>query len=218
MTWQDKITFLDAPSGVEHQVRGQNIMFYQMSPRMILQLRSISRPLSQALSILLRSKKSDSESIYRDFSDPKTGEAGTETIQRAVPLDTMEALLNKKERAIDLLIDSMSQEANLHLVIKIIFDACRDLFPRNPTERDINEFIDSKGVDTGTLSQFLVGVAKANLKTLGPLADRVSETFSAKLEEALEAPRNQQDEDQTQTELPTESPESGPPNPFQTPG
>ncbi len=186
--WKRKLSFL-SPSSTPFEVCGEEINFYPISGRLLFKLKTIARPLAQGLTVLFDGKIAEQGSVQRDVTYPAVTEPdgtvipeqkGTETQIMPISPELYEARTRQKEIAINNLVDALSKEENTLLIAEIIFDSCRDVFPRKPEKQDLEEFLEEH-TDFSNLGQFLMGVAQANVKVFGPLGERVSKAFEEKL-------------------------------------
>jgi hypothetical protein len=184
MSIKSKLSFL-APTCIKHTVNGEEINFYAISTKMLFRLKSLTRPLSQALSTLFADSSKDNGRTLKDFkfvdgSDSDETNEGSETIINPIDPAILQIRMDTKERAVDRLVDAFSSEENKKLIALLICDSCRDLLPRDPDDDEVSELMAT--LDLGNLVAMLTGVAKANVKVFGPLGDRVSEAFEKRLE------------------------------------
>lgn len=198
VNWREKLTFL-TPTYTVSEVAGHEVNFYPLSPGMLFKLRSIARPLSQAISVLFSDKSNDQARTQKDtvsaaatytdedgnVVDDPGGRISTTTIE-AVSTDMLIARSNMRERAIDSLLDAFMKPESMRVIAGIIWDSCREAFGRDWTDEDLDDFLASDQVNAAYLSQFLLGVAKANLEVFGPTGGKVFAAFSKKLDDTLE--------------------------------
>jgi hypothetical protein len=182
--WKHSLSFL-VPKAYPHPVSGQNIDFYPMSPNMLRKLKSLAQPIAHAVTILFADKSTDSGRTMKDYSFPGEQASGSETVIEPTPVETIRARADMRERAVNKLIDAATQEDGQQALASLVFDSCRDIFPRQPSKAQLDEFLGM--ISAQDLVQFVIGVAKANLDVFGPLGEAVSGAFSKKLEGLTEA-------------------------------
>lgn len=202
--WKSKLTFL-APEATPVEIGGQMINFYPISGRLLFKLKTVARPLANALAVLFSNKTSEQGSTQRNFTIPgrvENGlaipeERGGEVMINPVSVDLYEARQKQREIAINNLVDAFSKPENQLLLVELIFDSCRDIFPRRPESAQLDEFLGD--IDTAALASMLKGVAKANAKVFGPLGGRVSAALARKLE-TLENEDGAMDDEQDESD------------------
>lgn len=222
-SWQEKVaSFCSAPT-VEHEVGGQTIKFWPVSLRMLTELRSIGRPIAQALGAIMSGGQNDVSQEMTQSDDTTTdvvddvdaqgnpikrkvlvGVSGTNTRRDAVSVDLAEFRANQKERAIDRLIDAISDQ-NMLVLVKLIFDSCREIFPRNPSNDDLSEFV-TEHANTVVVTQFVGGLMKANAQSLGKLGEQLTESVTR----AVRSRISELDADGSTEPSPPETPTSSP--------
>ena len=182
-SWKQNLSFL-CPTAIDHEVHGKTIRFYPISGRMLFKLRGIARPLAHAISVLFADKSNDTSRQMHDFAfkdeDGSEGERGSQTIISAITPELLRERTQQKEMAIDKLVDAVMNESNSLLIAEMIFDSCRDVFPRKPSTADLEIFLQECS-DFVSLTSFLVGVGKANVQVFGPAAGKVSRAFKERM-------------------------------------
>ena len=192
MSWKQNATFL-TPDYIEHPIEGSGTMrkFYPVSVRTAFNMHRIAGPLAQALTVLFGGGRSDGGSKHMKYGqpdpeDPKAPvkEFGEETVINATPLDTSRYRDAQRQQAITALIATIADANNQLVLGHLIWDSMREEFePRTPKDADVNDMLDS--IDVTVLSAMLVGVAKANVGVLGPLAAKISKKVQSDMEHAL---------------------------------
>lgn len=165
-SWKDRLSFL-SPKCIKHTIgegeMSQAINFYPVSVRVAFRLKSMAKPLAQAISALFTRNRDDCRQMSRKFKDPG-GEEGEETTVEAIDLALARYRDERRDKAIEQMIEAFADPQNQMIVAELLMDSMRDICPRNPTAEDLQQFIASLTVDT--LFGMLTGVAKANFGVL----------------------------------------------------
>lgn len=181
-----KPSFL-TPTFEAHEVGGDTYNFWPVSLRVLFKLRCVATPLAKSLSTLFSVRERDTITESHDWTDVETGERGSTTKLLPASTELSEALHKRRTAAIEELVIALTERSNLLIVGEIIMDSMREDFPRNPSKEQIAAFVDDEGMNVPTISALLVGVAKANKKVFGPLADTVSASLAKVVKEKVEA-------------------------------
>lgn len=179
-TWRDRLGFL-SPKCVSHKVGTgefeQSINFYPVSVRVAFRLKTMAKPLAQAINTLFSEGKNDTGQTTRTSVDPD-GSRYEETVLEGVNPELAKYRDDRRDKAIAEIIEAFTDPKNQMVVSELLMDSMRDDFPRKPSAEDINGFIESLSVDV--LMQMLMGVAKANFGVLeGKLAEAVRQRAGA---------------------------------------
>lgn len=174
MSWKDKLSFL-GERYEEYEIDGERIKFYALSTRKLFKLRKIAGPISKAIAAFFDDRSKDTETGQKEFSSKdEHGNPvhGDEYVSRAIDPGLVELRVKQKGEAVESLIEALTGEENSRLIAEMIFDSAREVFPRNPNPKELDEFLDH--IDAGQLVEFLTGVFHGNKAAFGPLADRVT--------------------------------------------
>jgi hypothetical protein len=196
-------------TSITHKVGDQEVRFWPVSVKLLLELRGLIQPLSNSIAILTASNPSDTGQTFREVGSPYTDEEGklvsvagrlvrdTETVAEAI--DPKLAMHRDKQRAdaISSLLSAATDQANAESIGKIIIDSVRrgDFFDSVPTA---SEFMDEMTPET--LIGLLTGVAKANKGVFGPLAGRFENLKDGVLGRINLEPKDKSDAEKIQTE------------------
>lgn len=174
MSWKDKLSFL-GERYEEYEIDGERIKFYALSTRKLFKLRKIAGPISKAIAAFFDDRSKDTETGSKEFhSKDENGNPviGEEYVARAVSPELVDLRVRQRGEAIESLIEALTGEDNSRLIAEMIFDSAREIFPRNPNQKDLDDFLDH--IDAGQLAEFVTGMFHGNRKAFGPLADRVT--------------------------------------------
>lgn len=194
--WRSQISSIVQANPVEHEVNGHKVKFFPISVNMLVKLRLLGRPLAQAIGALL-SKTTDDTGAEQTHSDDTTvdvvddvdkdghpikrrvlvGVTGTNTKRDPLSVEMAQFRADQKERAIDRIVDAFTDQGNLRVLAAMVFDSCREIFPRKPSEGDLDEFL-AEFANTSVMGQFLAGLMKANTKSLGKLGEQLTESVA----------------------------------------
>jgi len=178
MGWKEKFTFL-SPTFVEHEVQGTKLHFYPISVKFIFELKTLGKPIAQALATLFSDKENDTGTTIKNVEDSKKGLKENETV--IVPVSVEIAVLRdqQKQGAFEALFEALSEQDNAMLLGRMLMDSLREDF--NDTEReDRNLALDFiKDMDFAVLRDMITGLVKSNAKVLGPLEDIVAQFSKA---------------------------------------
>lgn len=188
------------------------VRFYAVSPGLLLQLRGMARPITQALAVLFADKDRDGGRVLRSFRDPKTGEEGTETVLEAVSVQMATFRSQEREQAIDRLIDAVADDNTRIALARLIMDSMRDEWERPVANEAVKAFADNPALTLQAWGAMLKGVAKANAGILGPLGGKLVEK-ATKLAEGLGAERSGASTAEGKASASPTSGSAAPPNP-----
>jgi len=173
------------PNYVEHVVGSDVKRFYPISVKAMFRLRQIGKLLARSLSVLFQptdrqgntisAHPEDCSTTSEVYKDPD-GTKVEKTSVGAVSLDVARLRSEERARAFEELVDALSDEKNLYVVVGIMADSLRDEFERPVGDGRIKEVVDT--IDLEVLSQYLVGVMKANAKVLTPFLELFRTTRS----------------------------------------
>lgn len=188
-----RLTFL-TPSTVEHDLTvrmedgeptTRRCRFYAISIRTAFELRTVAKPLAQALAGLFSGVGNETHKIEKTQSTGQHYEV--ERVQGAIDPKLAEVKLKARETAISNLVDAFGDPTNQRVIARVIMDSLReDYTSRPPKTAEIDEFIDT--CDAGSLPTLLLGVSEANKDAFGPLADWLSGMMKQKPDSLTDAP------------------------------
>jgi hypothetical protein len=155
-----------APRFEEHPVQGTLQKFYPISTRMLFQMRSAAKPVARAIATLFGDTKNDigTEHVQSDQHQRTTITAATAEVSKM--------RYEQRQAAIEQLIEGLMGESSSHLLVSLIADSMRELFPKELGQQDREEFL--KTVPADNLIEMLQGVGKVNRKLFDPLKERVA--------------------------------------------
>lgn len=202
-TWKDRFTY-NSKSAVEHVVNGNTIRFYPNRIGLLTELAEVSKPIAHALATLFGEGRSDATSVSERYSDKprKDIKSGVETAESTVDKITVEAVTpevadhrrTERNKAIDELLDGLTNERNRTLFGRLLMDSMRDEFPykKNRPAPEVEAFLDGdgeryEGLDMPMLVALVTGWLKANAKVFGSTGERLAGLVKGKLE-ALQVP------------------------------
>ena len=193
MSWKDKLSFI-APQFIEHEVQGTVLHFYPISVKNAFRIRSVAQPIARALTTLLT--KNDGDQAQKIRTKLKDGKVEDQDIQtEAISKDLAELRSREKEKAVSDAVMVLFDSDNSAVIGTLLTDSLRDIFPRDISIQESKDFVDK--MDITVLSEFLVGLAKANQKVLGPFAKRVGEAMTRSLADLRGEPLLPEDQEIT---------------------
>lgn len=189
MGWKDKFTFRDRLV-VEHKVGDETFRFSPNRIGLFRELRDLSAPVTEALTILFADKSRDSGSSVKSVNDGKDffqEDCSTE------PITVEMAKFRSTEQceAIEKLVNTIADERNQILIGRLLMDSLRGDFPyaRSRSTKDVEEFLygtedddDWTGLDMPTMVELVIGWIKANAKVFGSSGEGLVGAFKAKME------------------------------------
>ncbi len=189
MGWKEKFTFRDRVV-VEHEVCGETFRFSPNRIGMFRELRDLSAPVTEALTVLFADKSRDSGTSVKTVSD---GEDFLQEDCATQPLTIEMAKFRADEQtdAISKLVNTIADERNQILIGRLIMDSLRGDFPyaRNRSAKDVEEFLfgsdgddDWSGIDMAVMVELTIGWIKANAKVFGSSGEGLVATVKARLE------------------------------------
>lgn len=218
--WRETIASICEAPVITHPVGGHDVKFWPISVAMLVKMRSIGRPLAQALGALMGNNQSDVrremtqsddtaiETVDGDDGQQKkvlVGVTGTNTSHDAISVELARFRADQKEMAIDRIVDAFTKTENQLVIAALVFDSCREIFPRRPENDDLAEFI-SEQANLVVMSQFLSGIMKANAQALGKLGEQLTESVTKIVRKRIsEVDADVGTEDPILTKSPTES-------------
>jgi len=222
--WRETIASMYEAPTVTAEVGGTEIRFWPISLSMLGRLRSIGRPLAQSIGIILGGGQNDvrQEMVQSDdtavdsvedtdddgntvMRKVLTGVRGTHTSRHAISVELARFRADQKERAIDKLVEAISSEENQLLIAQLIFDSCREVFPRKPTDIELKEFVNDSA-NLVMVGQFIAGILKANAQTLGKLGEQLTDSVAKAVRARMSVTvEDGETEGQTPTSSPTRS-------------
>lgn len=179
--WENAVSY-GSKTFITHIVAGEEVKFWPVSVKLLLQLKDFVGPLSQSISILTADNRTDTAHKFREAGDPVFDHEGkvmfhkdgrpvrdSEQINEAVDPKLAQMREQQRTKAIKDLMDAVFDESNLHTVSAIIIDSVKrgDYFDEVPTAAKFAEKLTPE-----LLMQFVIGVGKANKGVFGPLAGR----------------------------------------------
>lgn len=180
MSWKEKFPSLSfiAPEFIEHQIQTKTLRFYPISVKSAFRIRSIAQPIAKALASLLGKHDNDvAQKVKTKMRDGKVEDQDIQT--EAIPKEIAELRSREREKAISEAVMVLLDPDNSAIIGMLLADSLRDDFPRNVSAADAKEFVDE--LPAPALTEFLVGLAKANKKVLGPLAEMAGEAMKRSL-------------------------------------
>ena len=198
-TWKDKLTFLE-PEGIEHEVIGQQIMFYPVSLGTLFEIKVIGAPLAKALAVLFDDNGRDYGTVSRNFHTADGQHMDSELIVEPRTVEMATLRVKQRSESIEALTDALLDDKAKKAVGKIIVESMKDHFDKDQVPPPI-EFMNQ--IPATSIVDFLTGVAKANKGVLGPLADSLTGLWAKakmKMDQALSDEPAMQSVDSSPTE------------------
>ena len=177
MSWKEKLSFI-APEFVEHTIQEKFLHFYPISVKSAFRIRPIAQPIAKALSALLGRHDNDvAQKVRTKMRDGKVEDQDIQT--EAIPKELAELRSKEREKAVSEAIMVLLDPDNSVIIGLLLADSLREIFPRDLSASDAKQFVDD--LPAPVLSEFLTGLAKANKKVLGPLAEMAGEAMKRSL-------------------------------------
>lgn len=173
-----------SPSGVDHQVNGQNKRFYPVPVQVMFDLRQIAKPLLKALTTLSQGVGQENTGRTNTKKVTTQNEAGSkqdveEVINEVEGISPQLATIKiaERDKSIDSLVDAFFDPKNARAVARLVMASMRDEgFRRPPNDNDVDAFLSD--IDLNTAMQVVQGTIKANAEVFGPLG----QSFQDKLQ------------------------------------
>lgn len=185
--WKSKVLFTN-PQAATVEIDNREFKFYPISVKAALKLRLVAAPIVTALSTLFGGQESDTGKKVREI----TGQ-GRETIIDPIAADLATLRADQRERSINSVVETLTDEGTLTIVGALLADSLRDVFPRDVKEVVVTDWV--KGLDLDKLVEFVKGLMKGNERVFGPLgaqaataAKKALDGLGSKLEEQPKAP------------------------------
>jgi len=177
MSWKEKLSFI-SPSFIEHQIQGETLHFYPISLKHAFAIRSVAQPIAKALTIILT--KHDGDQAQQAKSKFKAGQIEDQDIKvEAISKDLASLRTTERANAVSDAINTLLDPENAMIFGILLVDSLRDIFPRDTSRADARNFVEGLGLDVAT--EFLIGLALANKKVLGPFAEMAGEAMKRSL-------------------------------------
>lgn len=168
MGWKENLSFL-SPRFITHAVNGTEQNFYTVATRTAFRLRVIAGPLARSLAVLFRDRRSDGRTVLK-----QNGEVKEQVLDGPSP-ELTDLLIGKNEKAYESLIAALCDEPSKRVIAALVCDSMRDVFPRNMSDKELDEFINDPALDIASLGEMLTGVVLANKDAFGPLAKQIED-------------------------------------------
>lgn len=168
------------PKIVDHEVNEELLEFFPVSLGVVFQLKDVLRPLAFGLASIMSDTGSD-----RGYTTTKDSDGFEQSVVNPITVDLARYRAEEKQRAILDFMEAFSDKKSRYALGRLIMDSLRNEFPRKFEHRDVEEFMDA--VDADTMSQLLVGVARANKGVFGPFGDMLTKLVSKNVKQALES-------------------------------
>jgi len=168
---KESFSFIFSPKGVKHEVEGEELTFYPITLGKLKEIKETASSLAQAIaSIMFQDKVSEtlSSSTYKE--DKKTGSFENDTQQEA-SIAILEHKDKERKSAIHNIITILLDESNFTILGDLLVHSLRDKFPADMKKGEILEFVQVTPLPA--LKDMVIGIVKANMKALGPLAERI---------------------------------------------
>jgi len=158
-------------NSIEREVAGETIQFYPISVRMLFRLKKIGKPLAKALAVLFRQDSTDTGLEQKTITDPASPGAKVEEIlTHAISPKLADLRHNQSQKAIEELIDSITDPKNVDAMAEIVIDSMKakeELKPRDLVDQ----------VQIPVFLELAKCVLEANQGVLGPLVERIQSTI-----------------------------------------
>lgn len=186
-----------SPRYVESEVAGNALKFYPNSIKRLVQLKGMTTTVADALTKLFTRAEGNSEVVEEDL-EGEDGFKQHRTVIAAPSIEILQHQAAEKTRLIERLVGLLLDEANHVLLGSIIMDSLRDDCDRNFKPDDAIEFMSS--LDAGSFSECMIGVMKANARSLGPLGKAIAAKIKGWTEAAIAAQQVQVQPEETPVE------------------
>lgn len=188
MGWKERFTFRERRY-VEHKVGENTLRFYPNRLGLLTEAKNLSAPAAKAIAALFADESRDTKSNVKRTKDG--GEFYIEDITTdALTPEMAQHRQREKDRAIEVLFDSVCDMRNRNLIGLLLMDSLRDEFPYK-VDRPIAEveaFLYGDGSDTYTgldiplLIELVRGWLKGNAQVFGASGESMVGLVKAKLE------------------------------------
>lgn len=156
-----------SPKCVEHEVNDQLLSFYPIRLATAFQIKEVLRPLANGVATILSDRTGDKG--YTTTHDKQNG--FEQTIVQPLTVEMAAHRSAEKQAAILDLLETITGKKPIEAVARLIMDSLREEFPHRFEAKDVSNFVDK--LDSSTLAQLLVGVAKANSSIFGPFGQKI---------------------------------------------
>ena len=185
MSWKNA-TFINPAPAAERTVGGETVQFWPISSATLFELRHIGGSLAKGLTLLFSYYgPAPASAIYTHWdpenpSQPLLQEAMTAPVEP----ELVAQLSKQRENALNELISSLTDDATLVVIGRLISDSARELFPKRPQRGELLEFMNAVSMENTV--ELLLGVVDANRKLFDPLLEGLTPMLSA-AKESVEA-------------------------------
>lgn len=171
------------PSTISEDINGKVFNFYSISFGCSMKMKNLAKPIVQAIAVLMADNPSDAGVIKREDI------TGDEQLTRSTgyqPISPEIAALRSQEKAVavDGIVDALFDPLNKMVLCELIVDSLREEFPTRikglVQTSDVVTF--SETVDLTVFVKLLKNVARANVESFGPLAQKLSQLAQKGLE------------------------------------
>ncbi len=148
--------------GVEHEVCGRVLKFYPASLRATYTIKSLAKPLLQAVLTAFSGVGQETGLTERQMNKADGG-LGIETVVVPISAELAKVKIEAREKAYAALIDAALDPGNGKFVCGVIMDSLRDDYPRTskgPSGAEVDKFME--GIDVPAMTALVHGVMKAN--------------------------------------------------------
>jgi hypothetical protein len=192
MGWKDRFTFRERHF-VDHDVAGTKLRFFPNRVGLLHELAEVSKPVASAMAALFADRSADVGSTEKVMTQGDTIIREC-SVQGASP-EILKMRSQEREKAVNSLVDALSDPRNRLLVGRLLMDSLRDEFPysadRPPAE--VEEFLygdraSYEGLDLPILSDLIGGWIKANARVFGKAGESVAALARERLGGAAASP------------------------------
>lgn len=172
MSWKDRLAAFNGKA-VMHTVQGEEIAFYPITVATTFKAKEVVQTIAASMGVLFSDTSRDSTAIQRKFNADGEMPGGEEFVTEGLTPDMAEMRVRHRKDAIDNLLATLTNPANMKGIGEIIMDSMRDEFADDSTQRSPQEFFNT--LPLPILADLLIGVFRANKEVFGPLSRRAEE-------------------------------------------
>ena len=151
---------------VTSSVGGIEVEFWSCSFPVLFMLKSAVGPISKLFLNLFRGNRQDVSRFQEDTRD-KDGAPVRVVQEQAITPEMAKMRAEQTNKSVQDALDGIFADQNRLLLGRVLMDSMRNVCPRKPEVKQIEEFL--ADLDLGQVVEMLQGVAKANAEVFGPL-------------------------------------------------
>lgn len=151
-------------------------------------LKEIISPISDAIQVLLRPRNQDEEVLEEVSPDGSIARC-----RKPVSTELAKFLSDKKAATMSAAMEQLFSDKTRISLGRLIMDSLRDDCPKDPSEKEVKDFVDNENMDTVVFAEFVKGFMAANTAVFGDLGNLIQERIKSSM-----AKMGQDEEDQNQ--------------------